>query len=96
MRIIYATMNTLRHIRKNVFKLTQTEFSALAGVTQATISRWENGVAPSLDEMRAIRAAASERKIRWEDAWFFEPPSPKRPRKEAKTVDQPPTLSGTV
>lgn len=74
-------MNTIRHIRKNVFKVTQAEFSALAGVTQATVSRWENGVAPSLDEMRAIRVAASERKIRWDDAWFFEPLAHNRSRK---------------
>ncbi|WP_210312663.1 helix-turn-helix domain-containing protein [Brucella intermedia] len=79
-------MNTLRHIRKNVFKLTQAEFSALAGVTQATISRWENGVAPSLDEMKAIRAAASDRKLRWDDAWFFEPPPPKRSRSARASV----------
>ncbi|QNQ39384.1 helix-turn-helix domain-containing protein [Brucella intermedia] len=86
MRILYDPMNTLRHIRKNVFKLTQAEFSALAGVTQATISRWENGVAPSLDEMKAIRAAASDRKLRWDDAWFFEPPPPKRSRSARASV----------
>jgi DNA-binding transcriptional regulator YiaG len=67
-------MNALKHIRKNVFKLTQAEFSAIAGVTQATVSRWENGVAPSLDEMKAIRAAAEARKIKWNDRLFFETP----------------------
>lgn len=86
MRILYVAMNTLRHIRKQVFKLTQSEFSELAGVTQATISRWENGVAPSLEEMKAIRAAASARKIRWDDSWFFEPPSPKRSRSVRASV----------
>lgn len=67
-------MNALKHIRKNVFKLTQAEFSVLAGVTQATVSRWENGVAPSLDEMKAIRSAAEARKIKWNDRLFFETP----------------------
>ncbi|TAV48412.1 helix-turn-helix domain-containing protein [Rhizobium leguminosarum] len=69
-------MNALKHIRKNVFKVTQAEFSVLAGVTQATVSRWENGVAPSLDEMKAIRDAAEARKIKWNDRLFFEAPKP--------------------
>ncbi|WP_168286498.1 helix-turn-helix domain-containing protein [Rhizobium laguerreae] len=67
-------MNALKHIRKNIFKVTQAEFSVIAGVTQATVSRWENGVAPSLDEMMAIRAAAEARKIKWNDRLFFETP----------------------
>lgn len=67
-------MNTLSYIRKRVFQLTQAEFAALAGVQQSTVSRWENGVAPSLDEMQAIRLAAAERGIAWDDSWFFDPP----------------------
>lgn len=69
-------MNALKNIRKNVFKVTQSEFSVVAGVTQATVSRWENGVAPSLDEMRAIREAAANRGIAWDDSFFFETISP--------------------
>jgi transcriptional regulator with XRE-family HTH domain len=67
-------MNALRHIRKHVFGLTQTEFASLAHVGQASISRWENGVAPSLEEMAAIRQAAVDRGIPWDDRWFFELP----------------------
>lgn len=73
-------MNSLKHIRRNVFKATQSEFAAVAGVAQATVSRWENGVAPSLDEMAAIRRAASDRNIAWDDAWFFEEPAPEPSR----------------
>lgn len=76
MRILYDPMNALKNIRKNVFKVTQSEFSVVAGVTQATVSRWENGVAPSLDEMRAIREAAASRGIAWDDSFFFEPITP--------------------
>lgn len=65
-------MSTIRHIRRDIFNVTQSEFAALAGVTQATVSRWEDGGAPSLDEMQAIRAAAFERGIEWNDIWFFE------------------------
>lgn len=69
-------MRAIRHIRCHVFKATQAEFAALAGgVSQATVSRWEAGVAPSLDDMRAIREAAADRGIEWNDAWFFELPS---------------------
>jgi len=67
-------MNALKHIRKNIFAVTQAEFAAVAGVTQATVSRWENGVAPSLEEMQAIRSAAAERGIAWSDALFFDEP----------------------
>ncbi|WP_367928106.1 helix-turn-helix domain-containing protein [Aquamicrobium sp.] len=66
-------MTAIRYIRREIFKVTQSEFAALVGVGQATVSRWESGVAPSLDDMQAIRSAASERGIEWQDRWFFEP-----------------------
>ncbi|TIN80733.1 helix-turn-helix transcriptional regulator [Mesorhizobium sp.] len=68
-------MSAIRHIRREVFKVTQAEFAVLAGVTQASVSRWEAGGAPSLDEMQAIRKAAADRAIAWNDAWFFEAPA---------------------
>lgn len=67
-------MNPLRHIRKNVFGVTQAKFAALVGVTQATVSRWENGISLDLTDMQAIRRAALARDLPWEDAWFFEIP----------------------
>lgn len=68
-------MNAIKHIRKNVFKVTQAEFSEIAGVTQASVSRWEkHGVPPSLEEMTAIREAARQRRIKWNDRLFFEVP----------------------
>ncbi len=68
-------MNAIQNIRKNFFKLTQVEFSAVAGVAQATVSRWEkHDVAPSLDEMMRIRRAAKERHLPWDDRLFFEVP----------------------
>ena len=68
-------MSTIKHIRKHVFKATQAEFAALAGVAQATVCRWEKGVSPSLDEMQAIRNAAAQRPdIVWDDALFFTKP----------------------
>ncbi|MGX9120300.1 helix-turn-helix domain-containing protein [Mesorhizobium sp. BHbsci] len=66
-------MSAIRYIRREIFKATQAEFAALAGVTQASVSRWETGGAPTLDEMQAIRKAAADRQIEWNDAWFFEP-----------------------
>lgn len=68
-------MNPIRYIRTEIFKLKQAEFAAVAGVKQSTVSRWENGVAPSLEEMRAIRQAAADREIKWNDAWFFSAPN---------------------
>lgn len=61
-------------IRRNVFGGTQTAFAQIAGVTQATVSRWERGeLEPSREEMARIRSAAHERGIAWDDRWFFEP-----------------------
>ncbi|WDR03653.1 helix-turn-helix domain-containing protein [Devosia algicola] len=68
-------MNAIRHIRKNIFKLTQADFAALARVQQSSVSRWEAGGSPTLAEMQAIRDAAKERGIAWDDAWFFETPA---------------------
>lgn len=68
-------MNAIRNIRKNVFRLKQQEFAAIAGVQQSTVSRWERGeLAPSLEEMAAIRAAAKGKRG-WSDRLFFEAPS---------------------
>ena len=64
-------MSTMKHIRTKIFGVTQAEFASLAGVAQATVSRWENGIAPSLDEMKAIRKAAEEGEVPWDDRYFF-------------------------
>jgi DNA-binding transcriptional regulator YiaG len=74
-------MSAIRHIRCNVFKVTQAEFAVLCGgVAQATVSRWENGTAdPSLDDMRFIRQAAADRAIEWDDSLFFVTASEARP-----------------
>lgn len=68
-------MTAIRHIRKTIFNVSQADFATIAGVAQATVSRWENGVSLSLDEMKAIREAAKERGIEWNDLWFFEDPA---------------------
>lgn len=72
-------MSNVRHIRKNVFRLSQAEFGAICGVTQATISRWEAGrLAPSLVELARIREAARERRLKWRDEMFFAQPGPSK------------------
>lgn len=65
-------MSSIGHIRKNIFRVSQTEMARIAGVSQATISRWENGVSPSQDDMARIRSEALNRDIPWNDRWFFE------------------------
>lgn len=65
-------MNQLRTIRRRVFGVTQTEFAAIAGVSQSLVSRWENGDRkPSIDELARIRAEAARRRLKWNDSWFF-------------------------
>lgn len=69
-------MKPLEHIRKNLFSVSQSAFSEIAGVTQATVSRWESGeLEPGRAEMAAIREEAVRRNILWDDRFFFEPVS---------------------
>lgn len=77
-------MSTIRHIRTEVFQLSQAEFASLAGVGQGSVSRWENGTPLSLQEMQAIREAAIARGIAWDDKWFFEIPPPAASAEAAK------------
>ena len=66
-------MRQIEHIRKNIFDVSQSAFAEIAGTTQASVSRWENGAQePSHSEMMKIRAEALERGLNWEDRWFFE------------------------
>lgn len=73
-------MNAIRYIRKNVFGVTQQEFAEIAGVQQSSVSRWEAGGAPTLEEMTRIREAANSRKLKlkWRDDLFFTTPTEER------------------
>jgi DNA-binding transcriptional regulator YiaG len=72
---ILCAMGPIEHIRKNVLDLSQVELAAIAGTTQATVSRWEAGqLEPSRAELARIRSAVMERGLPWDDCWFFEAP----------------------
>jgi transcriptional regulator with XRE-family HTH domain len=73
---IVSAMGALAYIRKTIFGMSQIEFADAVGVNQSTVSRWETGdLEPSRAEMARIRDMAAERRIAWDDRWFFEPPS---------------------
>lgn len=77
-------ISPIKNIRKNLFKVTQADFASIAGVVQSSVARWEKGEgSPSLIEMQAIRQAAADHKIEWDDRLFFEVP------KLAAEVDAP-------
>jgi transcriptional regulator with XRE-family HTH domain len=65
-------MNSIRHIRESVLRITQIELAEIAGTTQGTVSRWEKGtLEPDRDQLAKIREAAIERGIEWRDSLFF-------------------------
>lgn len=69
-------MSELQHIRKVVLGLSQADMAKIAGVTQATVSRWEAGLSePDRAEMKRIRDEAARCGKPWSDGWFFMPPS---------------------
>lgn len=66
-------MNPMLHIRRDLFGVTQAEMGRIAGTTQVTVWRWEAGRSePSRDHLARIRAAAAQRGLPWNDAWFFD------------------------
>lgn len=68
-------MSAIERIRKDVFSLSQAAFAEVAGVTQATVSRWEAGeFEPNRDQLERIRDAALRDGKDWDDKWFFEAP----------------------
>jgi len=78
-------MNTIRHIRTNIFGVSQTAFAKIAGVKQASVSRWESSndsSAPTLAEMVAIRNAALDRGLNWNDSYFFQSDEPVKQHEE--------------
>lgn len=74
----------MAHIRQSIFGVKQSEFAAIAGVTQGTVSRWEQGRwEPTREQLASIRDEAGRRGIEWDDGWFFEPvPAPQEARAE--------------
>lgn len=68
-------MNTIRYIRTQIFGVTQGEFAAICGVSQATISKWErDACSPPLSNLAAIRKEARRRRLGMPDAVFFDAP----------------------
>jgi transcriptional regulator with XRE-family HTH domain len=75
-RINCSVMKPIEHIRKSLFEVSQTAFAEIAGTTQASVSRWEQGAQePSQSEMERIRSEAVLRGIDWDDRFFFEAPA---------------------
>lgn len=68
-------MSAIRHIRTDLFKVSQAAFAVIAGTNQSAVSRWENNSSePDRDELARIRAEALRRGLAWDDRLFFEAP----------------------
>ena len=74
-------MRAIERIRRDIFGVKQADFAVIAGTSQGTVSRWENGEScPSLDQLNSIRAAAAERGLPLDDGMFFDVCAPARPQ----------------
>jgi transcriptional regulator with XRE-family HTH domain len=70
-------MSPLFHIRRDVLCISQVEMGEIVGASQATISRWEAGtLEPDRAQLARIRREVKRRKLKWKDAWLFEPYAP--------------------
>lgn len=81
-------MNIMKAVRQRL-NLRQVEMAVIAGVTQATVSRWEKGQwEPNRDELARIRNHAISNGSSWKDAYFFNAAEPARinPRDELMKV----------
>ena len=65
----------IRSIRKDVLGVTQKQLAELVGVTQGTVSKWEDGTLfPNVREMSIIRDFARKNGKPWSDSWVFDNP----------------------
>lgn len=68
-------MNPLRYIRTELFGLSQIELAKALKMSQAAVSRLENGeTVLGADVMTLIRNLARKKKITWDDSLFFDVP----------------------
>lgn len=67
-------MTPLKHIRTQVFGLTQVQFSEQLDVKQSTISKAETQGRISTSLQESIRGFAKNSGVAWNDSWFFEVP----------------------
>jgi transcriptional regulator with XRE-family HTH domain len=57
---------------RQLLNLPQNQIAIIAGVSQATVCRWEQGQwEPNRDELERIRNYALKHGYKWEDAFFF-------------------------
>ena len=70
-------MSPLQYVRQRIFHMSQAQFALIAGVSQATVCRWESGqLEPDRPTLKQIRCAAKARKLKWRDSFFWDLPPP--------------------
>jgi DNA-binding XRE family transcriptional regulator len=75
-QIVTDGMEPVAFIRRAVFQATMPAMARIAGVSQGTISKWENGIhTPNADALGLIRAHARTLGCKWNDDWLFAVPT---------------------
>lgn len=71
-----APVTPFRYIREIAFaEPVAARFAEAISISRPHLSRLERGERPSHDLMTRVRTLASDRQVRWDDAWFFEVPA---------------------
>jgi transcriptional regulator with XRE-family HTH domain len=69
-------MTPFKHIRKFVLAATTGQMAEICGVSQGTISKWENGLhSPDLAAITRVRDHVKASGKEWDDSWIFEVPT---------------------
>ncbi len=70
--IIVLFMNRMKHIRTNVFEVSQSRFARIVAVNQSTVCRWETGeLEPDRFDLQNIKDYARVKNIPFSVEWFF-------------------------
>ena len=65
-------MSQMKHIRENLFGMTQAQFAEAVGVHQSSVTRWDRGSMPRVEHLAKIIDAAARHSVSLDMAELIE------------------------